>query len=68
MTSYILRVNERIVSGKTLIDYWKSLSEKSKYVDIVPENERPYSKEFVKKIDAARKSKGKAIKLDDLWK
>jgi hypothetical protein len=36
-------------------------------VDIIPEKEHPYSKEFVKKIDAARKSEGKAIKLDDLW-
>ena len=67
MTSYILRVNERMVSGKTLIDYLKSLSEKCKYVDIVPEKECPYSREFMNKIDAARKSEGKAIKLEDLW-
>ena len=68
MTTYVLRVNERISLGKILIDYLKSLSEESKYVDIISENERPYNKEFVKKIDAARKSEGKAIKLEDLWK
>ena len=57
-----------MVSGKTLIEYLKSLSDKCKYVDIVQQNERPYSSEFVKKIDAARKSEGKAIKVEDLWK
>jgi hypothetical protein len=54
--------------GKTLIEYLKSLSEKCKYVDIVPEKERPYNKEFVKEIKETMKTEGKFIKLEDLWK
>lgn len=32
------------------------------------EEESPYNPEFVKKIAKSRKSRGKAIKTEDLWK
>ena len=68
MSSYVLKVNEKKSSGKKLIDYLKSLSETSADIELVPQDESPYNKEFVKKIQASRKSKGKAIQLEDLWK
>jgi hypothetical protein len=69
MTSYVLQVNERRASGKVLLDYLKSLSKADDYVSILPQTEAsPYDPEFVKKIQRSMKSKGKAIKLEDLWK
>ena len=68
MTSYVLKINERLMPGKTLLNYLKSLSKTSDYVDIVPEKERPYNKEFVKEILESRESEGVKIKLEDLWK
>ncbi|MCF8358070.1 MAG: hypothetical protein K9H26_04880 [Prolixibacteraceae bacterium] len=34
----------------------------------VNENESPYNQQFVKEIQASRKSKGKVINTDDLWR
>lgn len=68
MSNYVLKVNEKKISGKKLIDYLKSLSESSDDVVLIPQDESPYDEEFVKKIQASRESKGKAIKLEDLWK
>jgi len=69
MSSYVLRVNERRASGKILLDYLKSLSKADDYVHILPQQEAsPYNPEFVKKIKRSMNSKGKAIKLEDLWK
>ena len=41
MSSYILSVNERIASGKILLDYLKSLSKIDDYVCIMPHKENP---------------------------
>ncbi|MCL2132397.1 MAG: hypothetical protein FWH36_08130 [Lentimicrobiaceae bacterium] len=69
MTSYILRVNESNVIAKRLLDYLKSFIKADDYVYVVPEKEgSPYDPEFVEKIQRSMKSKGKAIKLEDLWK
>ncbi len=68
MSTYVLKVNERKLSGKKLIDYLKSLSDTNGDITLIPQEESPYDKDFVKKIQASRKSKGKPIKLEDLWK
>ena len=70
MSNYVISINERMSAGKVLLNYLKSLSMTSNYVDIrLPEKEDyPYNKEFVAKIQRSRKSKGEAIKLEDLWK
>ena len=70
MSNYVISINERMSAGKVLLNYLKSLSMTSNYVDIVvPEKKKsPYNAEFVAKIQRSRKSKGKAIKLEDLWK
>ncbi len=61
-----IRIKENSKQAKTFIEYVKSLP----FVEIVdsPASESPYNKEFVKQINKSRKSKGKAIKLEDLWK
>ena len=70
MTSYVVTVNENMMLGKSLMDYLKSLSKTSDYVDIVVYNrvDSPYNPEFVEDIKRSMKSKGKSIKLEDLWK
>ena len=69
MTSYILRVNEGMILGKTLMSYLENLSKMSDYVDIVPQTtEYPYNSEFVDEIVKSRKGKGVTIKREDLWK
>jgi hypothetical protein len=61
-----IRIKENSKQAKTFIEYVKSLP----FVEIVdsPASGSPYNKDFVKQINASRKSKGKAIKLEDLWK
>ena len=39
MTSYVLTVDEKIMPGKSLLNYLKSLSKTSDYVDVVPQKE-----------------------------
>jgi len=39
MTSYVLTVDEKIMPGKSLLSYLKSLSKTIDYVDIVPQKE-----------------------------
>ena len=68
MTSYALKVNERMAPGKILIEYLKSLSEKCSYVGVIQEEERPYNPEFVAKILRSDKNKGVKVKREDLWK
>jgi hypothetical protein len=70
MSSYVLTVNERNAVAKRLLDYLKSLSSTSDYMDIAVYErvKSPYDPEFVSKIQRSMKSKGKSIKLDELWK
>ena len=52
-------------SAKKIMDFLLSFEYfKSKEM----EDECPYNEEFIKKIEASRKSKGIKIKLEDLWK
>ena len=37
MSSYVIRVNENNFVGKKLIDYLKSLSETSNYIEVMPQ-------------------------------
>ena len=70
MSNYVVSINERMTLGKAFLDYLKILSKTSDYVDIIlPENEKsPYNPKFVKEIQRSMESKGKSIKLEDLWK
>jgi len=70
MSSYVITVNESNMVAKRLLDYLKSLSKTSDYMDIAAykKEKSPYDPKFVSKIQRSMKSKGKAIKLEDLWK
>ena len=70
MSNYIISINERMSAGKVLLDYLKSLSITSNYVDIIlPEKEKyPYNREFVSELVKSRKAKGITVKREDLWK
>jgi hypothetical protein len=39
MSSYLITVNERMTLGKVLLEYLKSLSKTTNYVDIAPQKE-----------------------------
>ena len=41
MSSYVIKVNEKIMQGKTLLSYLKSLSKTSDYLYIMPHKEEP---------------------------
>ncbi len=67
MATYTLILNERFSGAKKLLEFLKSLN----FVEIQPNNTKEsssYDQEFVKKIERSRSSKGKKIKIDDLWK
>jgi len=70
MSNYIVSINERMISGKILLDYLKSLSRTSDYVHIAvaKKEEYPYNSEFVAEIVESRKGQGVTIKREDLWK
>jgi len=68
MSNYVLRVNENMILGKSLMDFLKSLSKTSDYVEVMPQKEEyPYNPEFVSEIVKSRKGKGVTIKREDLW-
>jgi hypothetical protein len=70
MSNYVVSINERMTAGRVFLDYLKSLSKTSNYVDIVvPEKEEyPYNKEFVAELVKSRKAKGVTVKRENLWK
>ena len=39
MLSYTLRIDEQIILGKSLLDYLKTLSKTSNYVEILPQKD-----------------------------
>ena len=39
MSSYIIKINENNLVGKRLIDYLKSLSKTSNYIEIMPQKD-----------------------------
>jgi len=70
MSNYVISINERMTLGKAFLEHLKFLNRTSDFVSIVlPEKEKtPYNSKFVKEIERSMKSKGKSIKLEDLWK
>ncbi len=71
MTTITLEINEKIKKGKALLAFLKAFYEDQEAVQIVEEPKSPYNKEFVKKINEARKEikEGKtiAIETDSIW-
>ena len=70
MSNYIVSINERMVSGKVFLEFLKSLSKTTDYVDIIlPEKEKyPYNRKFVKELVKSRKEKGITVNREDSWK
>ncbi len=70
MATYTLTINENNPKGKSLINLLKSMDEVVTFeANVIVEQEAsPYNKKFVKEIQQSRKSKGKSIKTEDLWK
>jgi hypothetical protein len=70
MSNYVVSINERMTAGKVFLDYLRSLSKTSNYVDIIvcEKEEYPYNKEFVEELVKSRKAKGVTVKREDLWK
>jgi len=62
MAQLVLNYDARNVDAKRTIAYITSLS----YFKIA-ENNSPYNPEFVKKIERGMKSKGKKMKVEDIW-
>lgn len=68
MTTITLNINEKTEKGKALLAFLKAFYEEKEIVHIVEEPKSPYNKEFVAKIEKARKEKGKEIlPSDNLW-
>ena len=68
MTTITLNINEKSKKGKALLAFLKAFYDEKEAVQIVEEPKSPYNKEFVAKIQKARKEKGREILPDeDLW-
>ena len=63
MATITLQYDGRNTAFKQLIQLFLTLGGR-----VVEEKEPVYDPEFVAKIERSRKSKGKKIALDDLWK
>lgn len=65
-------IDERSIEARIMVEFLKTQKFakvfKNKDIEISEKEEVPYNTEFVKKILRGRASKGKAIKLEDLWK
>jgi hypothetical protein len=70
MATYTLAINEKTAKGKSLINLIRAMDEVVTIVseDTIQEKSSPYNPEFVKEIQKSRKSEGKVIKTEDLWK
>lgn len=64
MATITLHYDGRSASAKSLLEFLRTLS----FVKVSEEKDPEYDPEFVAKIERSRKSKGKKIALDDLWK
>ena len=64
MTQVLIEYDERNILAKKSLEDFLSLP----FFKVKDDDECPYDKEFMKKIEASRKSKGKKIKLEELWK
>lgn len=64
MATITLHYDGRNASAKSLLEFLRTLS----FVKVSEDKDPEYDPEFVAKIERSRKSKGKKIALDDLWK
>lgn len=64
MATITLYYDGRSASAKSLLEFLRTLS----FVKVSEDKDPEYDPEFVAKIERSRKSKGKKIALDDLWK
>lgn len=64
MTQITIEYDPKNSMAKKMIDFILSFD----FFKVKETEECPYNKEFMKEIEASRKSKGKKIKLEDLWK
>lgn len=64
MATVTLQYDGRSASAKSLLEFLRTLS----FVKVCEDGGPGYDPEFVAKIERSRKSKGKKIELDDLWK
>lgn len=68
MTTITLNINEKTKKGKALLAFLKTFYEDTDDVLVVEEPKSPYNKEFVAKIEKARKEKGREIlPNDNIW-
>jgi hypothetical protein len=71
MTTITLNINEKSKKGKALLAFLKAFDVDKNELALVKEPESPYNKEFVAKIEKARKDikEGKtiAIDTDSIW-
>ena len=71
MTTITLNINEKTKKGKALLAFLKAFYEDQEVVHVVEEPKSPYNKEFVAKIDKARKEiidgKTTVIETDSIW-
>lgn len=67
MTTFTIKINENTKAGKTFLSILHFFISEKKGVEIV-EEKSTYDPKFVKEILDASKSKGKAIKTEDIWK
>jgi hypothetical protein len=70
MTTFTITINGNNPKGKSLINLIKALDEvvTIESEKVINEPESSYNKEFVNEIQKSRRSKGKAMKTEDLWK
>lgn len=64
MARITIEYDARNSTAKKLIDFILSFD----FFKVKEEKKSPYNPEFVEKIERSMKSKGKKIKLEDLWK
>jgi hypothetical protein len=71
MTTITLNINEKTKKGKALLAFLKTFYEDTDDVLVVEEPKSPYNKEFVAKIEKARKDikEGRTIVIEtnSIW-
>jgi hypothetical protein len=68
MTTITLNINEKTKKGKALLAFLKTFYEDTDDVLVVEEPKSPYNKEFIAKIEKARKEKGREIlPNENIW-
>jgi len=66
MTTIILKINEKSIKGKSLLNFLKSLNNEP-YIQ-VSENNSEYDPKFVAKIRKSEKEKSHKVDIKNIWK